>query len=381
MSGQLDFLELPYHQAILNDEIPLSIGGGIGQARTYMYLLRTAHLGEVTVTVWPEELKEICAEQQHPRSRVEDARVAGRGKARWMRGFSNRGAIRGAEPADGWSLRFCGGCASVLSSRALGVMQDSRPPFARMTEFLNDGKQSQDPGRKPRRHDDEDRRLRGGGARLRGVAIEHPREEIDALCPPEKPLEYACQLDYRKDADRASARGGRADRGAVRRRRRAGRPVALDPERHLRRQRAAAGGRTDRVPGAARLQPRSAARGRASRRTSAGGRSSSIRSPSTSSNPLARYSGHRDIERKSLGHALNTKATARKAAKRLGRPLADVNLIIAHLGSGISIAPLREGRMVDVNNAASGGPFSPERAGGLPLIEMLDYMKRRERTR
>jgi aspartate--ammonia ligase len=60
ISGQLDFLDLPYHQAILNDEIPLSIGGGIGQARTYMYLLRTAHLGEVTVTVWPRELKEIC---------------------------------------------------------------------------------------------------------------------------------------------------------------------------------------------------------------------------------------------------------------------------------------------------------------------------------
>jgi aspartate--ammonia ligase len=60
MSGQLDFLKLPYHQAILNDQIPLSIGGGIGQARTYMYLLRTAHLGEVTVTVWPKELKEIC---------------------------------------------------------------------------------------------------------------------------------------------------------------------------------------------------------------------------------------------------------------------------------------------------------------------------------
>ena len=61
ISGQLDFLKLPYHQAILNDKIPLSIGGGIGQARTYMYLLRTAHLGEVTVTVWPKQLKEICA--------------------------------------------------------------------------------------------------------------------------------------------------------------------------------------------------------------------------------------------------------------------------------------------------------------------------------
>jgi aspartate--ammonia ligase len=62
-TGQEDFLELPYHQAILNDEIPLSIGGGIGQSRTYMYLLRTAHLGEVSVTVWPKVLKKICMEK------------------------------------------------------------------------------------------------------------------------------------------------------------------------------------------------------------------------------------------------------------------------------------------------------------------------------
>ncbi len=60
MAGLEEDLKLPYHQMILNDEIPLSIGGGIGQARTYMYLLRTAHLGEVTVTVWPDRLKEIC---------------------------------------------------------------------------------------------------------------------------------------------------------------------------------------------------------------------------------------------------------------------------------------------------------------------------------
>jgi len=63
MSGQLDFLNLPYHQAIMNDEIPLSIGGGIGQSRTYMYLLRKAHLGEVSVTVWPKILKEMCAKR------------------------------------------------------------------------------------------------------------------------------------------------------------------------------------------------------------------------------------------------------------------------------------------------------------------------------
>ena len=63
ITGQLDFLKLPYHKAIMNDEIPLSIGGGIGQSRTYMYLLRKAHLGEVSVTVWPKILKDICAEK------------------------------------------------------------------------------------------------------------------------------------------------------------------------------------------------------------------------------------------------------------------------------------------------------------------------------
>ncbi len=63
ITGQMDFLKLPYHQAIMNDEIPLSIGGGIGQSRTYMYLLRTAHLGEVSVTVWPDILKEMSAER------------------------------------------------------------------------------------------------------------------------------------------------------------------------------------------------------------------------------------------------------------------------------------------------------------------------------
>jgi len=63
MSGQTDFLKLPYHQAILKNEIPLSIGGGIGQSRTLMLLLRKAHLGEVTVSVWPKILKEMCAQK------------------------------------------------------------------------------------------------------------------------------------------------------------------------------------------------------------------------------------------------------------------------------------------------------------------------------
>jgi len=61
MSKLLDNLKFPYHQAILKNEIPLSIGGGIGQSRTLMLLLRKAHLGEVSVTVWPRILKEMCA--------------------------------------------------------------------------------------------------------------------------------------------------------------------------------------------------------------------------------------------------------------------------------------------------------------------------------
>jgi aspartate--ammonia ligase len=60
ISGQLHFLKLPYHQAILNDQIPLSIGGGIGQSRTFMLLLKKAHIGEVSATVWPKILKDMC---------------------------------------------------------------------------------------------------------------------------------------------------------------------------------------------------------------------------------------------------------------------------------------------------------------------------------
>jgi len=60
ITGQQDFLKLPYHKAILNNEIPLSIGGGIGQSRTYMHLLKKAHIGEVSVTVWPKILKDMC---------------------------------------------------------------------------------------------------------------------------------------------------------------------------------------------------------------------------------------------------------------------------------------------------------------------------------
>jgi len=63
ITGQLDWLELPYHKAIVNEEIPLSIGGGIGQERTFMLILQKAHLGEVSVTVWPKILKDMCAKK------------------------------------------------------------------------------------------------------------------------------------------------------------------------------------------------------------------------------------------------------------------------------------------------------------------------------
>lgn len=63
ITGQLDFLKFPYHQGIINNELPLSIGGGIGQSRTYMLLLKKAHLGEVSVTVWPRILKDLSAKK------------------------------------------------------------------------------------------------------------------------------------------------------------------------------------------------------------------------------------------------------------------------------------------------------------------------------
>jgi aspartate--ammonia ligase len=60
MTNQSDLLKYPYHQAIVKNEIPLSVGGGIGQSRTQMAILKKAHLGEVSVTVWPKILKEMC---------------------------------------------------------------------------------------------------------------------------------------------------------------------------------------------------------------------------------------------------------------------------------------------------------------------------------
>jgi butyrate kinase len=87
---------------------------------------------------------------------------------------------------------------------------------------------------------------------------------------------------------------------------------------------------------------------------------------------VARISGLPEIERKSLSHALNLKAVARRAAKELGRAYTDLNMVVVHMGGGISVTAHRRGRMVDVNQALDGtGPFAPERAGGLPVGDVV----------
>ena len=87
---------------------------------------------------------------------------------------------------------------------------------------------------------------------------------------------------------------------------------------------------------------------------------------------LARISGLPEIERKSLSHALNLKSAARRAAQDLGRPYPELDLVAVHLGGGISVTAHRKGRMVDVNQALDGGgPFAPERSGGLPVGDVV----------
>ncbi len=87
--------------------------------------------------------------------------------------------------------------------------------------------------------------------------------------------------------------------------------------------------------------------------------------------PIARISGLPEIERESLSHALSLKAAARRAARELGKSYSELNLIVVHLGGGISISAHHKGRMIDVNNASSEGPFSPERSGGLPIMAVI----------
>ena len=87
---------------------------------------------------------------------------------------------------------------------------------------------------------------------------------------------------------------------------------------------------------------------------------------------VARISGNPDIHRRSIFHALNHKAVARRAAKELGKPYEELNLIVAHLGGGISVGAHQKGKVIDVNNALNGeGPFSPERSGGLPAGDLV----------
>jgi butyrate kinase len=88
---------------------------------------------------------------------------------------------------------------------------------------------------------------------------------------------------------------------------------------------------------------------------------------------LARFSGHPDFERKSIFHALNQKAVARAVAEQMGKKYDEVNLIVVHMGGGISIGAHRRGKVVDVNNALDGdGPFTPERSGTLPMTQIID---------
>ena len=88
---------------------------------------------------------------------------------------------------------------------------------------------------------------------------------------------------------------------------------------------------------------------------------------------IARFSGHPVFERRSIFHALNQKATARLHARKIGRKYEKLNLIVAHLGGGISVGAHQKGKVIDVNNALDGeGPFSPERSGTLPAGQLID---------
>ncbi len=89
--------------------------------------------------------------------------------------------------------------------------------------------------------------------------------------------------------------------------------------------------------------------------------------------PEARLTGVPGIERKSIFHALNQKAVARKYAASIGKKYEELNLIVVHLGGGISVGAHRKGKVIDVNNALNGeGPFSPERAGTIPAGQLVD---------
>jgi butyrate kinase len=97
--------------------------------------------------------------------------------------------------------------------------------------------------------------------------------------------------------------------------------------------------------------------------------------------PEARVSGLPGISRRSLAHPLNAKMVARKAAKEMGSTYLDTNLIVAHLGTGISVSAHQRGRIIDVNNPNDEGPFSSQRAGGVPATQLVDLCYSGEFTR
>ncbi len=89
--------------------------------------------------------------------------------------------------------------------------------------------------------------------------------------------------------------------------------------------------------------------------------------------PIARISGHPALKRASIFHALNQKIIARTYAKEVGKSYEELNLIVAHMGGGVSVGAHCHGRVIDVNNALDGdGPFSPERSGGLPTGALVE---------
>ncbi|MCK9583709.1 MAG: butyrate kinase [Candidatus Cloacimonetes bacterium] len=97
---------------------------------------------------------------------------------------------------------------------------------------------------------------------------------------------------------------------------------------------------------------------------------------------IARISGIPEIERKSLFHALNIRYIARLMAKELCKDISQVNLVGVHMGGGISVAAIKGGKVVDVNNALLGmGPFSPQRAGALPIGDLIDMAYSGEYTK
>jgi butyrate kinase len=92
---------------------------------------------------------------------------------------------------------------------------------------------------------------------------------------------------------------------------------------------------------------------------------------------VAKLSGFVEIERKSIFHALNQKAMARRVADKLGKKYSEINLIVAHMGGGITVGAHKKGKVVDVNDGLSGdGPYAPERTGGLPVSGILNLLEK-----